>query len=324
MIEKFNSLLPCKIRNMSFVCMLVVVAQHVPGCKWIYAGGGVISGMAVPFFFIVSGFFLAAHIAELHWWRDEMRKRIRSILIPYLIFLFSWYIARAMFGETLDFSCRSFFVALGGDLSQLPAVGALWYLRCLMIFMLCAFPISLIIKKSYLLAILFLVLLAITGVVAHNIAFSTTSARLSQFLRWGISLSGLFWFVLGITIRYYNKTLKYPHTLLLVSIAVVVFYLILAVCMEMKQCVTYSAIKFLMVASLIYIIWHIVPSKPFPVIFTENNFALYVMHWQFVSILGKFSSGSLLLLFTIGCCILIAISIRRIAPRFAAIIYGGR
>lgn len=75
-----------KIKNLSFLCSLAVVAIH---CGWdedslmksFFCEG--VARIAVPFFFVVSGYFLARHIGEDGWYKQELRKRVASLLIPY-------------------------------------------------------------------------------------------------------------------------------------------------------------------------------------------------------------------------------------------------
>lgn len=80
-------------RVLSLICALLVVMIHVPvdlalPSGWwtsrIFHAG--VCGMAVPFFFFAAGFFLAGHCAEAGWWRREVTKRCKSLLIPYIVF----------------------------------------------------------------------------------------------------------------------------------------------------------------------------------------------------------------------------------------------
>lgn len=82
-----------KLANLGFVCACLVVAIHVRveaevgnACWW-FCGllkDGV-ARIAVPFFFATAGFLLAGHAREARWWVRETGKRVRTLLVPYLI-----------------------------------------------------------------------------------------------------------------------------------------------------------------------------------------------------------------------------------------------
>ena len=92
-----------KVSNASFFAALMVVAIHTSGREpwtiengtalwWLEAIGHCgVFGIAVPFFFICSGYFLARHMEECGWWRRECIKRARTLLAPYVF----WCLAKA-------------------------------------------------------------------------------------------------------------------------------------------------------------------------------------------------------------------------------------
>ena len=88
-----------KIKNMGFICALFVVSIHIDwhadesqllwwGRQLIKSG---IAGIAVPFFFVVSGYFLAAHFDEDGWWKRENQKRIRTLIVPFMFWSLIYY-----------------------------------------------------------------------------------------------------------------------------------------------------------------------------------------------------------------------------------------
>lgn len=94
---KISQELSDKIANMSFVCACLVVMIHTPFSVgtidqfvkyWI--GGGVASA-AVPIFFIISGFFLGQHINEDGWYGRAVKKRIRTLVIPFFVLNLFWW-----------------------------------------------------------------------------------------------------------------------------------------------------------------------------------------------------------------------------------------
>lgn len=144
-----------KIKNMSLLCAFLIVSIHVQWSKtaslsigWfiqeIVATG--VAKIAVPFFFIVSGFFLARHFEEQGWWSREVKKRIRSLVIPF----FAWIginfvattslsiiadrIASRPFGTNLRL-VGNWLYALGLDFADYAPL-TLWYVRCVFVFAL--------------------------------------------------------------------------------------------------------------------------------------------------------------------------------------------
>lgn len=82
-----------KIATMSFFCALMVVGVHMAGSETVGAAswwleqifGYGLFAIAVPFFFIVSGYFVElAHVRGVTY-KTTVAKRLRTILIPFLI-----------------------------------------------------------------------------------------------------------------------------------------------------------------------------------------------------------------------------------------------
>ena len=82
-----------KISSFSLLCAAMVVGIHVAGFQehgtvmwwWSRIGHYGVFLIAVPFFFAASGFFLAGHVGEIGWWWRECVKRIRSLLVPFVL-----------------------------------------------------------------------------------------------------------------------------------------------------------------------------------------------------------------------------------------------
>lgn len=80
-----------KIANLGLVGAIMVVMIHIPKCA---VGHNAVMykvfpdcfwGAAVPMFFIISGFLIAGHVETRGWWRLEIVKRWKLLVIPYLI-----------------------------------------------------------------------------------------------------------------------------------------------------------------------------------------------------------------------------------------------
>lgn len=318
-----------KIRNMSFLCALLVVCQHTSVAAWCSNHIFILTRIAVPFFFCVSGYFFVAHMDSAHWYREAIRKRIRTLAIPYLIFTAIWAVIKLSLSEW--FSVQSLFTAFGLNLTYWPIVGALWYIRDLFLYALLVPLLTPLLTRSFGLACVTLMFFAMLSMLTHYIAYTTEDERLMSFLRWGFSAMGLFWFSSGVAIRRWVRSSR-PCYLMFVGAAVVgIWYFILPP--ELNSWI--GAVFYpLSTACVMYVCWHLVPAGRWPLILVGNTFPLYLMHWQVGhsmawlarSLIGSLSAGVCFALFlsTIVVCIFGAQFLRTVAPKFANVAFGGR
>lgn len=144
-----------RIALMSLVSAVMVVfihtAQHPTKemLSWwsmqIFGHG--ICNMAVPFFFIVSGYFLGLHFGESGWWRMQVLKRIKTILVPFFVWNFINFAHSIGFALIINLKAG---VAWNSDLPanlanmmrvcgiypDYPFSVPTWYLRALFIYVL--------------------------------------------------------------------------------------------------------------------------------------------------------------------------------------------
>lgn len=139
-----------KIRALCFLCALFVVPIH---CMTINISGNyskvwesvhvvlsaTIVRVAVPFFFVVSGFFMFYKCSpDIRWWRECIWRRLKTLFLPYLLWNMIYYVLRLVTGKyTFDFYDALGLILglpLGGDL----ACGQFWYIRCIFIYALVA------------------------------------------------------------------------------------------------------------------------------------------------------------------------------------------
>jgi len=122
-----------KIRVISLLAILMVFIQHGSYGLPDHGYAGVFKHLValgvcdypVPYFFIVSGFFLARkYDATIGWYVSELKKRIKSLLVPYLIYTLFGYLVLAHVSEVPVLDGL-------GITSLLPVVGPLWYVRTL-------------------------------------------------------------------------------------------------------------------------------------------------------------------------------------------------
>ena len=138
---------------MSFICACMIVLIHCTPCPsigtWQYwfvnlLGADGLCRIAVPWFFLASGFYLAGHLNEHGWYKKAVSKRIFSLLVPFCV----W----AVIGLLINF-CMWYGIQKFGYNSQMPNplsegvgsaiidalgfnpdkinIGPIWYLRML-------------------------------------------------------------------------------------------------------------------------------------------------------------------------------------------------
>jgi len=83
-----------KVDNVSFAAAVVIALFHAPA--WCIARGGVMSelflrlgdlmvGASLAFFFVFAGYFLAGRFDERGWYSAAVRKRVRTLVVPYAV-----------------------------------------------------------------------------------------------------------------------------------------------------------------------------------------------------------------------------------------------
>ena len=125
--------LSSKLSLVSFVCMCMVVWIHVQanfekGTALWYLVTMITSlfNIAVPMFFVISGFLLAGHFSEHGWWRRETGKRTKSLLIPYVVWNCVYWVISCL-PHAGDFGFGGCSDVLGLNPFAWSALPYLWY-----------------------------------------------------------------------------------------------------------------------------------------------------------------------------------------------------
>ena len=342
-----------KIKNMGFICALLVVSIHIDWHEdesqllwWgrqLIKGG--IAGIAVPFFFVVSGYFLAAHFDEDGWWKREVGKRIKSLVVPFYLWTIIYIlatiplsviadqIAHRPFGTSILLG-NSWLRRFGLDLCDYPTLVPLWYVRCLFLFVLtgASFKWGVTKAKWWWLSAVFIVFAILSGVFDATAENERPLAVL--FLSRGYSLSGVFYFSVGVFLQRFGfrrLSDKMAYAFLgigLVLLGVKVGFLHAG---YGKISVWFNSF---ITPFLLYSIYHFMPTKAWPNWLTSCAFPIFLMHSIALSYFGialkhipiVCVEAQTLIQFAGGAAIPIAVAVilRRFFPKTAGVLFGGR
>lgn len=351
-MENMSKPLSNKLLNMGFVCACLVVLIHVPDVevgmfandfvfKWIKNG---VSMIAVPVFFVMSGFLLGRHIYEERWYINAIKSRIRSLVIPFFvlnliwlpIFFFFHYIGVRYFGaddsnRSMDFTLYNVlnglgFVPWGGN-----AVVGLWYVRALFYLVLLSPAFAWVVKKgrgaSLVLLGLFAAMLCVQArfpITVDCIDKLTFSFRCPFFFFAGMSLS-----------QYAPKTLPKYCALWLVPLGVGALSFVKTMLLSDPSAKTFAVLVTTVLLALA--MWSMMPTVEWAHSLVRNSFPIFVLHGSILymlpiplkalhvwdSTIHRFGFLPVWIL-TILLALAIAELIKGKWPRFANVIFGGR
>ena len=345
MKQEFSIETSQKIKNMSLLSALLVTLLHM---KWVGDDSGVVKLMcqvirdgickvAVPYFFVVSGFFIARHFDDIGWYRQAISKRIRTLLVPYVLWsiltiLVFWVtdvlIANLLSGNdvaipSLMDMLNGFMQMIGVDLTKMPRVFPFWFIRALFLLVLITPIIKLLLErfgKSFAL-VLFLGSMAVTFI---------NQSPVRILLLYGFSIHALFYFTIGIYIARFNISRQSGvQDVCICSLGVCLFVLRIVLAYikpEYAGIVGAGSLPF-----VLYLVWCCVPQAQLPVWLTSCAFPIYMMHLLSIHLYGplvkRVPLGSWHILFCflftfVSCCVLATV-IRKM-PKAAHVLYGNR
>lgn len=344
-----------RLRGFAFISALLIVLIHstpnpvVGAWQWWLAeflGRDGLCRIAVPYFFLVAGFFLAGHVCEEGWWKREVNKRVRTLAVPYLLWIgiglvvhFGLWYGIQKAGKVCGFPnpfygpMNTWFVDTFGINPFANKIGILWFVRDL--FVLVALSPFLIFMfkrlKWFFIAIIFL----LYGAVA--ILQIEMNKGWYNFFEYFISLRGLCYFVAGLGLRYIcvSQWIKCVKVIGILGVMMLVGKVILMRCSYFKLA---AAIDVAMVPSLMTGLFYALRGMKLPTWIAGNAFAVYLIHQNFllltiaaITVLGlrNLMDTSIviwLVRFSVAVFMSIAIAccMRRFLPRVARLLFGGR
>lgn len=298
--------------------------------------------VAVPVFFFLSGFFLAGHFGESGWWGREVEKRVRTLLVPYVV----WSLIGAVLAWGLDPLLWKLsgnggtwtWPTLGDWLNLLgvnvwacrtPLVGVLWYVRSLFVLVVLSplwawafYP-----RRHWGWGVLILSLAVAGWWLVHPWSHVDDWRSLWS---WTCPPRGLLYMALGAGVRCWNWDLgKIPRW---------------AGCLALVLCVVIAHVKPLVagydsIAFILRIAMHfcgiltgvaLVGRLPLPKGLAATSFAIYLVHPFVVEHLHMWLTWRWphafipVALAGIGAGIVVYHGIRWLSPRAAYILFGGR
>lgn len=343
-----------KISKMSLICAFFVVCIHckpdgeIHSLTWWYTtlfSRGICS-IAVPFFFTVSGFFLAQHIFEKNWWPHEISKRLRTLVIPF----FSWSLLYFLYAVPLILIAniladtvltRNFPTTLGGGMRILgldpfsyPYLIPLWFVRCLFLFV-CISPIlAWIVKKGKRTSFILLICLFPLGMIRDLLQpqegdFFWITVGTFSFLN-------LFYFALGFFFSLYPCADLGPKSRAYAIGCLGCLFLVLQGLSDIFNWGSGFYFNYLSIPCILFALWRLISPKPWDKRVTQASFPIFLLHMFFLSFIGLllknlFRVEETSLLISIGSCagafaasILFSYLMRRYFPKLSTVLLGGR
>ena len=348
-----NPRLSQKIANTSFVCACLIVCMHSPlsnshqwFIEWFITRA--LAQIAVPVFFIISGLMLARHCTEAGWWIKELRKRVRTLVIPF--FLLNWlyfpiyygvytigsrFLGKGSSAKILQLTWYNFLSRIGLIPWEKASIIGQWYFKALILLVILSPIIYYIIKNGVFFAIGFIVFLLIMHCM-QEMAIKTGRGLQHEIWLYELNMRCPLYFTLGMVLRLYAPE-QVPDCFRPIAITFGIISIIFYRILSFDKPVIWTITTFFETLSISSAIWSIMPSKSWPKYLTGNSFPIFVLHGAILLLLPiPFRImhiwnpmldllGSLpIAFFTIIFALFFAQILKHYTPSFAKILFGGR
>lgn len=329
-----------KVEFFSFLSAVAVCLLHVPWptgseAAMLFLGlRDTICPLALPFFFMFAGFFLARHVADVGWWRRAVERRVFSLGIPYVVWLLAFLLVMLAVCRDRSFLNGGSLVAtLGLHPCRPPRLYPFWFLRCLFLFVLVSPLVVKVVRSGrgvllmgtiYALDLVYAVLLG-----THVVGPDTT--RLGGLFWYGFHLDGFLYFVFGIYAALLPLAVPRARTVHLCGLvgALLVVLRLLGLHFDRWQFIYPNIV---LAPPLLVYIWFSMPPLRLPAFLRGTMFPIYLMHYGVIEVYCHYRGWNYLRLpecvliaaLALALPILAAHILHRFFPRLAAFLFGGR
>lgn len=285
-----------KFANMGLLCACMVVMRHIGLVPergklvwWVwqlFVSYDALTMVAVPFFFLASGFFLGGHVGEEKWYSREVRKRINSLLIPFV----AWNLIYFVLMIALDYiagivgfhphilipahaTIADLFNAVGLNPFCSPALGPLWFIRTLFLFVLASVFLCRFCQKNRIVPIFAIMVF----LLSMGMRFLGNDGR--QIVEFTFSLEGLFYFVAGMSLRQHPITLARPRLIGVIALVCgLVTFVLLALVRYFSEGVYLLPYRLVGTLLLMIGLLFVLPGKKVFGGYSDLSFPLYLLH----------------------------------------------
>lgn len=292
-----------------------------------YLLGGICGKLSVPIFLLISGYlFFREGSYELtkELWISKFKKRIFSLLVPYLLWNFIGYIIYAIkIGFDFEDLFHSFWVIdIPGRSGSSPIDGPLWYVRNLMIMVVISPIISYMMKYTKWYLILIMTILWIIQIPPFNK---------------GIGIA-FYFFSLGGYLRMFDYHVENLQSYAKYLIIAYPIYVIYAFLMQSNTDSWDFQLGILLgIGAIFSLTIHFIKcgseNCKFTKILSETSFFIYCLHDLLLQFLKPFFSEILgtgdfaylsLIVVDIALCLGFFYVLKRISPKVTSLLMGGR